>query len=126
MKNPFKDNSLASFLMGTIIGVGGCVGYYSITEPEYPTNPQGQIAGIMGTPVADNDNQQQTNLEENTQTQFVSQLFFACSSVVLRFKSEEQPKNKRRTNIEKTAKRRNNVSIKTVELGKQQCFFVVL
>lgn len=69
MKNPFKDNSLASFLMGAIIGVGGCVGYYSITEPEYPTNPQGQIAGIMGTPVAGNDNQQQNNFEENTQTQ---------------------------------------------------------
>ena len=56
MKNPFKNNSLASFLMGTIIGVGGCVGFYSITEPEYPT---GQMSGIISTPQTGNNGQEQ-------------------------------------------------------------------
>lgn len=65
MKNPFKDNSLASFLVGIILGTGGCMGYYALTEPEYPTIPQGQIAGIMGNPAADTNAPEQITNDDN-------------------------------------------------------------
>ena len=69
MKNPFKNNSLASFLFGIIVGAGACTGFFAMTEPEIPTNPQGQISGLIGVPVADNNGQQhQTDGEKNTQT----------------------------------------------------------
>jgi len=69
MKNPFKDNSLASFLFGIIVGAGACTGFFAVTEPEVPTNPQGQMSGLISVPMAENNTQQQqTGGDGNTQT----------------------------------------------------------
>lgn len=69
MNNPFKNNSLASFLIGIIIGAGGCIGFFAATEPEYQSGQQGQMMGIMGAPAANNNNPQQlTGGENDTQT----------------------------------------------------------
>lgn len=65
MNNPFKNNSLASFLIGIIVGAGGCIGFYAITEPEASTSPQGQMLGIMGTNTGGQNITQTTSPEQN-------------------------------------------------------------
>lgn len=49
MKNIFKDNSLASCLLGIIIGAGGHAGYTAIVDAMAP-QPQAQISGIASFP----------------------------------------------------------------------------
>ena len=63
MKNIFKNNSLASCLLGIIIGAGGHAGYTAIVDAINP-QPAAQVAGFASFPNGGNGQyKEQTNFD---------------------------------------------------------------